>query len=56
MLTGRVLGEFAGILLLVILLLVVTLMRALAKVVEGTPQLETYEVCNSTIEQICARA
>jgi heme-degrading monooxygenase HmoA len=31
-------------------------LKALAKVVEGTPQLETYEVCNSTIQQIVARA
>ena len=31
-------------------------LKALAKVVEGTPQLQTYEVCNSTIQQIAARA
>jgi heme-degrading monooxygenase HmoA len=31
-------------------------LKALAKVVEGTPQVETYEVCNSTIQQIVARA
>ncbi len=31
-------------------------LKALAKVVEGTPQLQTYEVCNSTIKQIVARA
>jgi heme-degrading monooxygenase HmoA len=31
-------------------------LKALAKVVEGTPQLQTYEVCNSTIKQISARA
>ncbi len=31
-------------------------LKALAKVVEGTPQLQTYEVCNSTIQQIVARA
>ena len=31
-------------------------LKALAKVVDGTPQLETYEVCNSTIKQIVARA
>jgi heme-degrading monooxygenase HmoA len=31
-------------------------LKVLAKVVEGTPQLQTYEVCNSTIQQIVARA
>ncbi len=31
-------------------------LKALAKVVEGTPELQTYEVCNSTIKQIVARA
>ena len=31
-------------------------LKALAKVVEGTPQLQTYEVCNSTIQQIVARS
>jgi heme-degrading monooxygenase HmoA len=31
-------------------------LKALAKVVEGTPQLQTYEVCNSTIQQLDARA
>ncbi len=31
-------------------------LKALAKVVEGTPQLQTYEVCNSTIKQIVAQA
>jgi heme-degrading monooxygenase HmoA len=31
-------------------------LKALAKVVEGTPQLQTYEVCSSTIQQIAARA
>ena len=31
-------------------------LKTLAKVVEGTPQLQTYEVCNSTIQQIAARA
>jgi heme-degrading monooxygenase HmoA len=31
-------------------------LKALAKVVEGTPQLQIYEVCNSTIQQIAARA
>jgi len=31
-------------------------LKALAKVVEGTPQLQTYEVCNSTIQQVGARA
>ncbi len=32
------------------------MLKALAKVVEGTPTLQTYEVCNSTIKQIIARA
>jgi heme-degrading monooxygenase HmoA len=31
-------------------------LKTLAKVVEGTPQLQTYEVCTSTIQQISARA
>ena len=31
-------------------------LKVLAKVVEGTPELQTYEVCNSTIKQIVARA
>ena len=31
-------------------------LKALAKVVEGTPQLEGYEVCSSTIDKISARA
>jgi heme-degrading monooxygenase HmoA len=31
-------------------------LKTLAKVVEGTPQLQTYEVCSSTIQQIAARA
>ncbi len=29
--------------------------KALAKVVEGTPQVQTYEVCNSTFHKIAAR-
>jgi heme-degrading monooxygenase HmoA len=31
-------------------------LKALANVVEGTPQLQTYEVSNSTIHNIAARA
>jgi heme-degrading monooxygenase HmoA len=31
-------------------------LKALAKVVEGTPQLQGYEVCSSTIDKITARA
>jgi heme-degrading monooxygenase HmoA len=31
-------------------------LKALAKVVEGTPQLQGYEVCSSTIDTISARA
>ena len=31
-------------------------LRALAKVVEGTPQVQTYEVSNSTFHKIAARA
>ena len=31
-------------------------LRALGKVVEGTPQLQTYEVSNSTFHKIAARA
>ena len=31
-------------------------LKALGKVVEGTPQLQTYEVSNSTIHKIAARA
>src|SRR5438445_3461031 len=31
-------------------------LRALAKVVEGTPQVDTYEVSNSTFHKIAARA
>jgi heme-degrading monooxygenase HmoA len=31
-------------------------LKTLAKVVEGTPQLQTGEVCNSTVKQIIARA
>jgi heme-degrading monooxygenase HmoA len=31
-------------------------LKALAKVVEGTPQLQSYEVCSSTIDKISARA
>jgi heme-degrading monooxygenase HmoA len=30
--------------------------KLLAKVVEGTPQVETYEVCNSTFHKIAAAA
>lgn len=29
--------------------------KALAKVVEGTPKVETYEVCNSTVHEIAAK-
>jgi hypothetical protein len=32
------------------------LLKALGKVVEGTPQVRTYEVCNSTFHKIAARA
>ena len=32
------------------------LLKVLGKVVEGTPEVRTYEVCNSTIKQIIARA
>jgi len=31
-------------------------LKALAKVVDGTPQVQIYEVCNSTFHQIAARA
>ena len=31
-------------------------LKALGKVVEGTPQLQTYEVSNSTIHKIATRA
>lgn len=31
-------------------------LKDLAKVVEGTPQVQTFEVCNSTTHQIAARA
>jgi len=31
-------------------------LKALAKVVEGTPQLQGYEVCSSTIDKIEARS
>ncbi len=31
-------------------------LRALARVVEGTPQVQTYEVCNSTFHKIDGRA
>ena len=31
-------------------------LKALGKVLEGTPQLQTYEVSNSTIHKIAARA
>jgi len=30
--------------------------KVLAKVVEGTPQVQTYEVCNSTFPKVAARA
>jgi hypothetical protein len=30
-------------------------LKALAKVVEGTPQVQTYEVSNSTFHKIAAR-
>ena len=32
------------------------LLKALEKVVEGTPQVRIYEVCNSTFHKIAARA
>ena len=32
------------------------LLKALGKVVEGTPQVRAYEVCNSTFHKIAARA
>ena len=31
-------------------------LKALAKVVDGTPQVQIYEVCNSTFQQVAARA
>jgi hypothetical protein len=31
-------------------------LKALGKVVEGTPQVHTYEVCNSTFHKIAAQA
>jgi len=31
-------------------------LKALGKVVEGTPQVRTYEVCNSTFHKIAAQA
>jgi heme-degrading monooxygenase HmoA len=31
-------------------------LKGLAKVVEGTPQVRTYEVCNSTFHKVAARA
>ena len=31
-------------------------LKALGKVVEGTPQVHTYEVCNSTFHRIAAQA
>lgn len=31
-------------------------LKALAKVVEGTPRVQTYEVCNSTFHKIAAHA
>ena len=36
-------GAYAGVL------------KTLAKVVDGTPQVQTYEVCNSTFHQIAGR-
>ncbi|PYV35952.1 MAG: hypothetical protein DMG22_00730 [Acidobacteria bacterium] len=33
-----------------------SVLKALAKVVDGTPQVQIYEVCNSTFHQIAARA
>ena len=30
-------------------------LKTLAKVVEGTPKVQTYEVCNSTIHEIAAK-
>jgi hypothetical protein len=30
-------------------------LKSLAKVVEGTPKVQTYEVCNSTIHEIAAK-
>ena len=32
------------------------LLKAMEKVIEGTPQVRTYEVCNSTFHKIAARA
>jgi hypothetical protein len=32
------------------------MLKALGKIVEGTPQLQTYEVSNSTFHKIAARA
>jgi hypothetical protein len=32
------------------------LLKTLGKVVEGTPQVRTYDVCNSTFHKIAARA
>jgi len=31
------------------------ILKSLAKVVDGTPKVETYEVCNSTAHQIAAK-
>jgi hypothetical protein len=31
-------------------------LKSLAKVVEGTPEVENYEVCNSTFHKIAARS
>jgi hypothetical protein len=31
------------------------ILKSLSKVVEGTPKVQTYEVCNSTIHEIAAK-
>jgi len=31
------------------------ILKSLAKVVEGTPKVQTYEVCNSTVHEIAAK-
>jgi hypothetical protein len=33
-----------------------SVLKSLAKVIEGTPQVQTYEVCNSTFHKIAAAA
>ena len=33
-----------------------SVLKALGKVVDGTPQVQIYEVCNSTFQQVAARA